>query len=123
MSILIIGGKSKLTGAETNEVWLFSPAKYNTLKKMTSMITARESCACVYIENYVYVFGGKPYLQSCERLSLASHRWTEITPMYYARYEATACPGLDSTHIFVFGGGPMNPSGNTIESYSIKENQ
>lgn len=89
---------------------------------MQHMNTARESVACVYVDNYVYVFGGKPYLQTCEKFSLASLRWFEVKPMYYPRYEAVACTGLDSSHIFVFGGGPLNPSGNTIEAYSIKQN-
>lgn len=122
-SILIIGGRSKTTGNETKEVWVFSPEKYNTLSKFSSMLTARESLACVYVEKFVYVIGGKPGLNSCERVSILSRKWQSIAPMYYVRHDASACSGLDANYIFVFGGMPMNPTGNTIERYSIKINE
>ncbi|CAG9334885.1 unnamed protein product [Blepharisma stoltei] len=123
MSILIIGGKSKLTGGETNELWLLSPSKGYKLKKLASMSAVRESAACVYIEKSVYVIGGKPNLQSCEMLSLNSKKWTDIASMQHPRYDAAACSGLNNTHIFVFGGCPVSTSGRSIEIYSIKKNQ
>ena len=122
-SILIIGGRSKTTGNETKEVWMFSPEKNNTLSKFTSMLTARESVACVYVDKFVYVIGGKPGLNSCERVSISSRKWQSIAPMYYVRQDAAACTGLDANYIFVFGGLPLNPTGNTIERYSIKINE
>lgn len=122
-SILIIGGKSKDTGNECKDVWMFSPEKYNTLSRYSAMLTARESAACVYVEKFVYILGGKPGLNSCERLSLASKKWQSIAPMYYVRHDATACTALDANYIFVFGGMPLNPTGNTIERYSIKVNE
>ncbi|OMJ76441.1 hypothetical protein SteCoe_24183 [Stentor coeruleus] len=122
-SILIIGGKSKDTGNECKDVWMFSPEKYNTLSRYSNMLTARESPACVYVEKFVYILGGKPGLNSCERLSLASKKWQSIAPMYYVRHDATACTALDANYIFVFGGMPLNHTGNTIERYSFKGNE
>lgn len=122
-SILIIGGKSKDTGVETKDVWIFSPEKYNTLHRYSSMLVARESTACVYVEKFVYVMGGKPGLNTCERVSITSKKWQPIAAMYYVRYDASACTALDSNYIFVFGGMPLNPTGNTIERYSIKVNK
>ena len=122
-SILLIGGRSKDTGSEVKDVWMFSPEKYNTLSRYSSMLTARESTACVYVEKFVYVMGGKPGLNSCERVSIASKKWQAIAPMYYVRHDATACTALDANYIFVFGGHPLNPTGNTIERYSVKVNE
>jgi hypothetical protein len=122
-SILIIGGRSKDTGNETKDVWVFSPEKYNSLLRFSSMLTARESLACVYVEKFVYVMGGKPGLNSCERLSITSKKWQSIAPMYYVRHDAAACTALDSNFIFVFGGMPLNPTGNTIERYSVRANE
>jgi hypothetical protein len=122
-SILILGGRSKTTGTESKEVWMFSPEKYNTLSKFSNMLTPRESLACLYVDKFVYVMGGKPGLNSCERVAISTRKWQSIAPMYYVRHDAAACTGLDAKYIFVFGGLPLNPTGNTIERYSISVNK
>ncbi|CAG9325874.1 unnamed protein product [Blepharisma stoltei] len=118
-SIMIIGGRSRETGNEMRDVWTFSPQKYHTLKSYKSMIYPRECPTCLLVNDYVYVLGGKG-MKECERTNInTKSSWQPIASMYYIRHEAAACTALDSTYIYVFGGEPITPTGNTIERYNI----
>lgn len=118
-TILIIGGRSKETGNQTSDVVSFSPQKYHTLKKYKSMIYPRESPACLLVGDYVFVLGGRG-LNTCEKSSVKTKSWQPTASMYYMRYDSSACTALDSAYIFVFGGEPIAPTGNTIEKYSVQ---
>mmetsp|Transcript_19104 Transcript_19104/g.34756 ORF Transcript_19104/g.34756 Transcript_19104/m.34756 type:complete len:705 (-) Transcript_19104:35-2149(-) len=122
-TIMIIGGKDKMVARETGEVWAFMPQKYNTMSKLAPMGMPRDSCAAVVLDdNYVYVFGGKPYTNTCERYSIKSNLWQPVASMFYGRYDASACTALDTKFIFVFGGQPLNLSGATVERYNTEMN-
>lgn len=122
-TILLIGGRDKVLARETNEVWSFSPQKYFVMSKLSPMGKPRDSCAAVVLDdNYVYVFGGKPYTNTCERYSVSSNLWQPVASMFYGRYDHAACTALEARFIFVFGGQPLNLAGSTIERYNIEMN-
>jgi hypothetical protein len=122
-TIIVLGGKDTSTGQETDEVWGFSPQKFHMMSKLASMGRPRESSAVVVLdENYMYVLGGKPFLDTCERYSISSNLWQPVASMFYGRYDAAACTALDTKFIFVFGGQPLNLSGMTVERYNVEMN-
>lgn len=65
---VILGGIADRKGTIKNEAYLYKPSD-NTLHKLPGMIEARESPAIVCIDSFLYVLGGRPSLNSCERFS------------------------------------------------------
>lgn len=123
-SILLLGGRERISGSETDEVWMFSPQKFNIMSRLSPMGNVRDSCVAVVIDDsFIYVLGGKPHLDSCERYSISGNSWQPIASMYYGRYDAAACTALEARYIFVFGGQPLNTSGTSVERYNIEMNQ
>jgi hypothetical protein len=122
-SIMLIGGRDKTSGQETDEVFLFSPQKYHIMTKLAPMGNVRDASAVVVVEDSeVYVIGGKPHLDSCEKYSISGNSWRPISSMFYGRYDFAACTALEARYIFVFGGQPVSLSGTMIERYNIELN-
>jgi Kelch motif len=121
-SVMCIGGRSKNSGVELRLVYEFCPQEYQIIRQHPEMIVPRDGPSCVYVENYIYVFGGTPSPKTCEKYSMVNQRWYPLSSMYYPRQNAAATSALSNDYIFVFGGEPLLPSGIAIERYSIKFN-
>ena len=121
-SIVCLGGVSKTASIELREVYEFSPQEYHNIRRLSDMLVPRNGLSCVYIDNYIYVMGGLPNPQTCEKYSIISQVWLPLSSMYYPRTNSTATSALGAEFIFIVGGEPLSPSGTSIEKYSIKFN-
>ena len=121
--ILITGGKdSKESGANSNAFY-FIPSTRDCIH-LPSMIYGHSSHLSLLINNLVYIIAGKNQSNTtstnCETFSIADENWTEIAPMNAGR---TCCSGTNSgNYIYILGGYQLAVD-NTIERYSISENE
>ena len=83
------------------------------------MMKPRSGPCCVYVEGYVFVLGGEPHPQTCEKYSVSAGKWLPLASMFYPRTNASVTTALGNEFLFVIGGEPLAPAGYSIEKYSI----
>jgi len=81
------------------------------------------------VYKYIYVFGGctrgDAYLNKCERYSVSTDTWLELSPMTKTangKEGVSACFMQNYDSIYVFGGYNNQGFNNDIEKYSILRN-
>ncbi|CAD8161521.1 unnamed protein product [Paramecium pentaurelia] len=119
--IIITGG-----GVSRNAM-LISPSKGFQQQALKSMYYPRKEHACVYLDGFVYAIGGydgttKQMLSCCEKYSLVTDEWKMIDPLQKQKCAFAAATALNK-YIYVFGGFDGRDRQNTIERYSVKDNQ
>ncbi|CAK69936.1 unnamed protein product (macronuclear) [Paramecium tetraurelia] len=119
--IIITGG-----GVSRNAM-LISPSQGFQQQALKSMYYPRKEHACVYLDGFVYAIGGydgttKQMLSCCEQYSLAADEWKMIDPLQKQKCAFAAATALNK-YIYVFGGFDGRERQNTIERYSVKDNQ
>ncbi|XP_032451672.1 kelch-like protein 12 isoform X2 [Nasonia vitripennis] len=99
-------------------------------EKLCKMNIARKFCGAVFVEGFLYAFGGydidNKIINSVERYSLESKQWEVMSPMIEERC-APAVIVFDD-HIYVIGGRGRGSDSedvylDTIEVYDIKTNK
>lgn len=89
---------------------------------LANMLTKRGCFSAIYLQGYVFSFGGLNYtdkiLKKSEKYDLKSNRWLKIACMIEPRKNSSAC-SLTSDTIYVFGGTSNRKASDTIEQYSV----
>ncbi|CAK80422.1 unnamed protein product (macronuclear) [Paramecium tetraurelia] len=114
-------------GGVSRNVMLISPSKGFSQQALKSMYYPRKEHACVYLDGHVYAIGGydgttKQMLSCCEKYSLVADEWKMIDPLQKQKCAFAAATALNK-YIYVFGGFDGRERQNTIERFSVKDNQ
>ena len=125
-NIYISGGVDIETGMILNSSYLFDSENV-TLKPICDMLVKRIGHQLVYVDNCIYVIGGKTDNQVCtklcERFNITTSQWETIDQMNYARTRSgvTRFNSLNGeTFIYVFfGTDTMKLTNQSIERYSV----
>lgn len=94
-----------------------------TVEEQTPLIQARYTHTMCYLNNYVYVMGGRYFgagvagvLSKCERFNLVSKEWQEISNLNMKSCTAVAIAYLNK--VYLFGGYRGDGRNKHIERYN-----
>lgn len=117
-NVAIVGGISDSRGTIKSDALIYRPSD-NTVHKLPNMLEAREACAIVATEKWLYATGGRYPMSTCEVFAFEGFHWSAIAPMTHGRYDHCAAILPGDHFVYVSGGMPAEVVGRSMERYDI----
>lgn len=125
--IFLTGGYSSFTNGTTNSLFEFNIETCKAIK-LQPMINGRYHHGTCYLDNKIYVIGGRSIGGKDESINLSEYydlntkKWFPIFPTKVACHHSAVC-SFGSRFLYKFGGYNNLQPVNTIERYSIPKNR